>query len=196
MAVRQSWRSLPGRGVGGVIAGRHVRLMSPAFAADVGHVSELLAQRIGIAEEAGRTVLVLLDEGEARGSIAVADEVRNSAAGVMDGLRSAGIEHLVMLTGDNERTAAAVAAAGSDTAVETADVDLMRDDLSALPGFFDLGRRTLANIRQNVALSIAVKGVVLALAVLGKATLWMAVFADTGVALIVIANGLRLLRKR
>ena len=87
-------------------------------------------------------------------------------------------------------------AAGSDTAVETADVALMRDDLSALPGFFDLGRRTVANIRQNVALSIVVKLVVLVLAVFGKATLWMAVFADTGVALIVIANGLRLLKKR
>jgi len=90
----------------------------------------------------------------------------------------------------------AMGAAGSHTAIETADVALMRDDLSALPRFIDLGRRTMANIRQNVALSIGIKVLVLALAVTGRATLWMAVFADTGVALIVIANGLRLLRSR
>jgi len=90
----------------------------------------------------------------------------------------------------------AMGAAGSHTAIETADVALMRDDLSALPGFLDLGTRTMANIRQNVALSLAVKAVVLVLAFAGYASLWMAVFADTGVALLVIANGLRLLRAR
>lgn len=88
----------------------------------------------------------------------------------------------------------AMGAAGSHTAIETADVALMRDDLAAIPRFLSLGRRTMANIRQNVALSLGVKALVLALAVVGKATLWMAVFADTGVALIVIGNGLRLLR--
>ena len=244
------FEELPGRGVGGMVAGRRLRLVSPSFAAEIGQVGDALSLRIAIAEESGRTVFVLLDDGDALGYIAVADEVRTNASDTMQRLRSAGIEHLVMLTGDNERTAEAVAtlaglsesrarllpsdktsavaelrerygvvamigdgvndapalatadlgiamgAAGSDTAVETADVALMRDDLSALPGFFDLGRRTVANIRQNVALSIVVKLVVLVLAVFGKATLWMAVFADTGVALIVIANGLRLLKKR
>jgi len=90
----------------------------------------------------------------------------------------------------------AMGAAGSDTAIETADVALMRDDLTVLPGFFALGRATMRTIRQNVALSIVTKAAVLALAVTGHATLWMAVFADTGVALIVIGNGLRLLRSR
>ncbi|MBU4556992.1 MAG: cation-translocating P-type ATPase [Actinobacteria bacterium] len=88
----------------------------------------------------------------------------------------------------------AMGAAGSDTALETADVALMSDDLSALPGFFDLGRRTLVNIRQNVWFSVVVKFVVLVLALTGYASLWLAVFADTGVALLVILNGLRLLR--
>ena len=86
-------------------------------------------------------------------------------------------------------------AAGSDTALETADVALMRDDLTALPGFIELGRRTVNTIKVNVAFSIAVKALFLVLALTGVATLWMAVFADTGVALLVIANGMRLLRK-
>ncbi|PKO54079.1 MAG: heavy metal translocating P-type ATPase, partial [Betaproteobacteria bacterium HGW-Betaproteobacteria-2] len=90
----------------------------------------------------------------------------------------------------------AMGAAGSDTALETADVALMTDDLDAIVRFVRLGRATVANIRQNVFVSIAVKLVVLIAAMAGYATLWMAVFADTGVALLVILNGLRLLRFR
>ena len=74
----------------------------------------------------------------------------------------------------------AMGAAGSDTALETADVALMADDLSALPGFFELSRRTLAIIRANVAFSVVVKFAVLVAAVLGYANMWLAVFADTG----------------
>jgi len=87
----------------------------------------------------------------------------------------------------------AMGAAGSDTALETADVALMADDLSALPRFFALSKRTLAIIRQNIVFSVAVKVVVLVAAVFGYANMWMAVFADTGVALLVILNGMRLL---
>ncbi len=90
----------------------------------------------------------------------------------------------------------AMGAAGSDTALETADIALMSDDLTALPRFFDLSRRTVANIRQNVVVSIVLKFAVLVAAVFGYAPLWLAVFADTGVALLVILNGLRLLRAR
>jgi Cd2+/Zn2+-exporting ATPase len=88
----------------------------------------------------------------------------------------------------------AMGAAGTDTALETADVALLRDDLSALPGFFALGRRTRRTIIANVTFSIVVKAVFLVLALTGQATLWMAVFADTGVSLLVILNGMRLLR--
>jgi Cd2+/Zn2+-exporting ATPase len=88
----------------------------------------------------------------------------------------------------------AMGAAGSDTALETADGALMSDDLRALPGFFALGRRTLAIVKQNVGFSVAIKVLVLVAAVAGYANMWLAVFADTGVALLVIANGMRLLR--
>ena len=87
----------------------------------------------------------------------------------------------------------AMGAAGSDTALEAADVALMSDDLSALPGFFALGRATVAVIKQNIAFSLVVKIVVLVAAVAGLANMWLAVFADTGVALLVILNSMRLL---
>ena len=83
--------------------------------------------------------------------------------------------------------------AGSDTALEAADVALMSDDLTALPGFFALGRATVAVVRQNVAFSLLIKAAVLVAAVLGIANMWFAVFADTGVALLVILNSMRLL---
>jgi Cd2+/Zn2+-exporting ATPase len=88
----------------------------------------------------------------------------------------------------------AMGAAGSDTALETADVALMDDDPRKLAEFIALSRRTAAVLRQNIALALSIKAVFLVLAVLGSATLWMAVFADMGASLLVVANGLRLLR--
>lgn len=87
----------------------------------------------------------------------------------------------------------AMGAAGSDTAMETADVALLGDELDALPFALGLARATVGRIRENIALSVAIKGVFLVLAVLGWATMWMAVFADMGTSLIVTANGMRLL---
>ena len=88
----------------------------------------------------------------------------------------------------------AMGAAGTDTAIETADVALMEDDLRRIPDFIALSRRTMSVLRQNIALSIGIKVVFFALAVVGAATLWMAVFADMGASLLVTFNGLRLLR--
>lgn len=87
----------------------------------------------------------------------------------------------------------AMGAVGSDIALETADVALMGDDLWGVPRAVRLGRRTVSIIRQNVVFSLAAKAAFLALAVAGLATLWMAVFADVGVSLLVILNGMRLL---
>jgi Cd2+/Zn2+-exporting ATPase len=90
----------------------------------------------------------------------------------------------------------AMGAAGTDTAIETADVALMEDDLRKLPAFLRLSRRTARVLWQNIAFSIAIKVVFFVLAVGGVATLWMAVFADMGASLLVTFNGLRLLHTR
>ena len=88
----------------------------------------------------------------------------------------------------------AMGAAGTDTALETADVALMKDDLRGVPELVQLSRRTAATLKVNIALSIGIKVVFFVLALFGIATLWMAVFADMGASLIVAANGLRILR--
>jgi Cd2+/Zn2+-exporting ATPase len=88
----------------------------------------------------------------------------------------------------------AMGAAGTDVALETADVVLMSDDLSKLPYALRLGRATLANIRQNVTIALGFKLAFVVLAAIGLATMWMAVLADTGASLLVTANSLRLLR--
>jgi Cd2+/Zn2+-exporting ATPase len=88
----------------------------------------------------------------------------------------------------------AMGAAGSDAALETADVALMADELLRIPFMFRLSRATVRNIRTNLAISIVLKAAFVAAAVGGVATLWMAVLADTGASIIVIANALRLLR--
>ncbi|WP_433689943.1 heavy metal translocating P-type ATPase [Pseudomonas monteilii] len=89
----------------------------------------------------------------------------------------------------------AMAAAGTDTAIETADVALMDDDLRKIPAFVRLSRQSAAILMQNIVLALGIKAVFLAITFAGMATMWMAVFADMGVSLLVVFNGLRLLRK-
>ena len=88
----------------------------------------------------------------------------------------------------------AMGAAGSDAVLETADIALMADDLSKIPYTFRLSRATVRNIKMNLAISVVMKAAFVVAAVAGVATLWMAVLADTGASIIVIANALRLLR--
>lgn len=244
----ESFHDFAGRGVRGVIDGVEYSLGSPAAALESGVVPSEVVPVVERLEDGGLTALVLSSNQTVLGVIGVADAVRSESAAAIEALTASGIGHVVMLTGDNERTARAVAAEcgvadvraallpedkvayveelrqrhgtvvmvgdgvndapalaaadigvamgaiGSDTALETADVALMRDDLTVLPDFLDLGRRTVANVRVNVAFSVLVKFAVLVMATFGVATLWMAVFADTGVALLVVLNGLRLLR--
>ena len=87
-------------------------------------------------------------------------------------------------------------AAGSDAAIETADIALMSDDLSRLPWLVRHSRRTLAVIRQNVAFSLGVKGIFVTLTFVGYSSLWAAIAADMGASLLVIFNSLRLLGGR
>lgn len=89
----------------------------------------------------------------------------------------------------------AMGAAGTDTALETADMALMQDDLSKVAEAIQLGRRTVRIIQVNIAFALGVKAVFLALALTGHTSLWLAILADTGTTLVVIANALRLLRR-
>ena len=90
----------------------------------------------------------------------------------------------------------AMGAAGTDTAMEAADVVIMNDDLRRIPELIRLSRRTHAVLWQNISLALGIKAVFLLLAIFDNATMWMAVFADMGASLLVVANGLRLLRAR
>jgi Cd2+/Zn2+-exporting ATPase len=90
----------------------------------------------------------------------------------------------------------AMGAVGSDTAIETADIALMSDDLSKLPWLIRHSRRTLRVVRQNIVFSLAMKAVFVGLTLSGHASLWAAIAADMGASLLVIFNGLRLLSPR
>jgi Zn2+/Cd2+-exporting ATPase len=248
-AAAEDVEALAGQGVRGQVNGQHIGVSSHRriHELNLGHDDAFCAQ-VQQVEAAGQTTMLLHDEQGIRGYLAVADQVRPGSAAAVAGLKAAGIERVVMLTGDNALTARAIAAqigiddvranllpgdkvhaveallaehgavamvgdgvndapalaratvgiamggAGSDQALETADVALMGDDLAGLPFVVRLSRQTRRVIMQNVAFSLGVKAVFLALALAGAATLWMAVFADMGASLLVILNGMRLLR--
>lgn len=164
-------------------------------------------KRLGIA----RTVMITGDREEVAREVAAglgideyhADLMPEAKVEVVRGLsRSHG--HIAMV-GDGVNDAPALAAsnlgiamgaAGSDAAIETADAALMSDDIGRLVPLFGISRKVRSITRQNIAFAIAVKAVFLSLGVTGNATMWMAVFADMGASLIVIANALRLLSEK
>ena len=164
-----------------------------------------LLRRQGIAT----VVLLTGDSPAAAGAIAVELGLDETRAELLPEDKVAAVDDLrrrcgpVAMVGDGINDAPALAAAdvgivmgaaGSDAALETADVALMADELLKLPYAIRLSRAAVRNIKTNVAISIAMKLAFVGLAVTGMATLWMAVVADTGASIIVVANALRLLR--
>jgi Cd2+/Zn2+-exporting ATPase len=245
-----NFTAIQGKGATCSIDGRNYWIGSHRFLEErqeetpaIHDVMEQLASR-------GQSVIVIGNEQRVIGMIALADALRAETRGAIEQLRNSGIEHIVMLTGDNRATAEAVGqkagvdelhpellpedkvrmvetlvgrynqvamvgdgvndapamaratlgiamgAAGSDAAIETADIALMSDDLSKLPWLIQHSRRTVGIIRQNITLSLAVKALFVGLTFGGFASLWAAIAADMGVSLVVIFNALRLLRTR
>ena len=241
------FEALPGRGARAAVDGRDLWAGGPRLAAEHGAP---LPPAMNDIEERGETAILLGERERVVAVFGVADQPRDQAAAAVAALyERAGVDHVVMLTGDSERVARAVAArtglrewragllpedkltaiqsmreqhgttamvgdgvndapalagasvgiamgaAGSDVALESADVALMGDELDRLPDAIVHGRRALRIMRQNVVISLVTKAVFVVLAPLGFVSLVLAVAADMGVSLLVTLNGLRLLGK-
>jgi Cd2+/Zn2+-exporting ATPase len=250
----ENYQSRSGKGAEARVDGHDYFVGNHRFTHEMAICSDEIERTLHDIEGSAQSVVVVGHKphadckGEVLGIIAVGDTVRSNAKEAIAALKSAGIREVVMLSGDNQRTATAIAmqagiheahgdllpdqkvehvkklarshrhvgmvgdgvndapamaaatvgiamgAAGTDTAIETADLALMQDDLSKIAEAIVLGRRTLGIIRANIIFALAVKAIFLVLAVLGYTSLWLAIAADTGATLVVIANALRLLR--
>lgn len=251
----EKFQALPGRGVRAEIQRKtyylgNGRLLGELIAAGTlapreAEKTALLAHMEQL-ETQCKTVILLCDTHQVLGLFAVADTLRSHSADAIAQLQVMGIR-LVMLTGDNAKTAQAIAsktgitdvrsellpdekleaiaalgaqdtvgmvgdgvndapalarahigfamgAAGSDTALETADVALMQDDLRKLPEFIRISQRTRAILWQNIGFALGVKALFFGLTLSGYSSMWMAVFADAGTSLLVVLNSLRLLK--
>ncbi|MDN3506968.1 MAG: heavy metal translocating P-type ATPase [Simkaniaceae bacterium] len=200
-------------------------------------------------EDAGHSVVAIGDFTHICGLFSIADEARPNISATLSAIEDLGVKKLVMLTGDNQKTAETLAkqvglkdyyaelmpedkvsaieelkkeheviamvgdgvndapamaassfgiamgAMGTDAAFETADVVLMTDDLAQLPWVIRHARKTLKIIKENIIFALSIKGLFILLALFGLATLWMAIAADTGASLLVVFNGLRLLKR-
>ncbi|WP_067726680.1 heavy metal translocating P-type ATPase [Oceanobacillus damuensis] len=245
--VVENFSSITGKGIRGDINGTTYYIGSPGLFRELG-VEHVIEDKVTLLQEQGKTAMVLGTEKEIIAVIAAADEVRETSKEVIQKLYQLGIKKTIMLTGDNNQTAQAIAqlvdvtdvesellpegklnvikklradyghvsmigdgvndapalaastvgiamgGAGTDTALETADVALMSDDLTKLPFAVKLSRKALAIIKQNITFSIAIKVIALLLVIPGWLTLWIAIIADMGATLLVTANGLRLLK--
>ncbi len=247
------YQSVTGRGATAIIDGHPHFIGNHKMAHELGICSPEIEARLTEIENQGQSLAILGHtphegcEGKILGILAIGDTMRPEAANALTLLHDAGIEKVVMLSGDNQRTVDAIArqagideaygdlmpeqkiehikrlmaehhyvgmigdgvndapalalasvgiamgAIGSDTAIETADMALMKDDLTRVAEAIALGRRTLRIIQFNVAFALIVKAVFLILAFTGHTSLWLAILADTGATLLVIMNALRLL---
>ncbi len=244
----KDFKAIAGRGVQADIGGTVYVLGNHRLIEERGQCSPALEATLRTHEEAGRTVSVLACDAGLVALFAVADTIKASSREAVASLKALGITP-VMLTGDNQATATAIAheagideargnllpedkleaikalqarygptamtgdgindapalaqadigvamgAAGTDTAMASADVVVMNDDLRRIAETVQLSRSTHAVLWQNITLALGIKAVFLVLAVFGSATMWMAIFADMGASLLVVGNGLRLLRK-
>jgi Cd2+/Zn2+-exporting ATPase len=249
-----SYLARTGRGAEAHLDGHEYFVGNHRFNHELGTCSPEIEKMLGEIEKQGQSVVIVGHKphancaGEVLGILAIGDPIRPHAKEALQALHAAGIEKVVMLSGDNQNAANAIAAqtgideargdllpddkiqcvreltarfqhvgmigdgvndapamaaatvgiamglAGTDTAIETADMTLMQDDLGKVAEAIHLGRRTLHIIQFNIAFALGLKLLFLALALAGYASLWLAILADTGATLLVILNALRLLR--
>lgn len=239
------FRSQTGQGVTANIEGQQFVIGQPQLFKT--SQSSSTAKQVQQLQENGHTVILVSVDDELRLLIAMRDEVREQSQKAIQALRRLGIQHTVMLTGDNRKTAQAMAqkleltdvkadlmpvdklnqieqlkrqygavamvgdgvndapalasasvgiamgGASTDTALETADIALLSDDMSKLPFTYRLSKKTMRIIKANITFAIAIKLFALLLVVPGWLTLWIAVFSDMGATLIVALNAIRLL---
>lgn len=244
-----AFTALPGRGARAMVDGVELWVGSPRLATEQGVAPRELAA-ITALEAEGKTTIALWREGTVLGVLGFQDPLRAEAAEAVARLKARGVRHIVMLTGDNRRTAEALArqagitevaaellpedkiravrelqargrrvamvgdgindgpalaqadlgiamgVRGTDVARETSDVVVMDDDLRRLADTLTLGRQATRTIRQNVYLSVSLVAVLVPVALLGWVGLVPAITINEGSALLVIANGLRLLYAR
>lgn len=243
------FRALTGAGASARFNGSTIYIGNPdLFQSRLGIALESVWDAINHLQGEGKTVVVVGDEQVVWGLIAIRDNIRSNASKAIDALHAAGVEKVVMLTGDNERTAQAIArelgideiyadlkpedkvakvrelstryghvamvgdgvndapalaeaavgiamgAAGTDVALETADVALMADDLEKLAYALNLAKRNQSVVNQNLALSALVIGALVIGAVAGVFTLPMAVLGHEISEFVVIGSALRMLR--
>ena len=241
--------SLTGRGASARLNGQRIFVGNHALFEERGLCDGRLHHILEEVELASRTAMLVGTDDGVIGLIGVSDQVRPEANEVIRDLKAQGAVQVVLLTGDNHRTAlavgkmigadevksellpdqkietivrlkneygsvamigdgvndapalamadvgVAVGRVGADVAVETADVVLLNGNLSRLPWLYKLSQDARRTVKMNIGLALGVKGAFLVLAMTGTATLWMALFADTGVALLVVGNGLRMLKR-
>ena len=248
LASISAFEAIPGKGAKATVSGKMYQIGNSRLFTEQAIDVEPVEHEVSRLQNEGKTVMMLGDDKRILGLIAVADILRENSWQAVSKLKKAGIKKVIMLTGDNESTARAIAtksgvddfradllpddkvdaikgllaehgkvamvgegvndapamaistvgiamgAAGTDTALETADIALMADDLTKLTDTIRLSRKTLDIIKQNIAFALIVKGLILLLVIPGWLTMWLAVIGDMGSSLLVTLNAMRLLR--
>ncbi|MEY9972844.1 Cd2+/Zn2+-exporting ATPase [Lysinibacillus sp. RC46] len=248
--IPTDFQSVTGKGAYATVDGQIIYVGSLKWIATLTTVDEMIKEQVEKLQQQGKTVVAAVSNDQFIGMIGIADQLRQESKDVLNKLNGLKVKHKVMLTGDAEPTAQAIATslnmtdvrasllpaeklmaikdlraqygavamvgdgvndapalasadvgiamggAGTDAALETADIALMGDDLTKLPYTIGLSRKTLRIIKENIIFALALKLVALLLVIPGWLTLWIAIFADMGATLLVVFNSLRLIKTK
>lgn len=248
--IPTDFQSVTGKGAYATVDGQIIYVGSLKWIATLTTVDEMIKEQVHKLQQQGKTVVAAVSNDQFIGMIGIADQLRQESKDVLNKLNGLKVKHKVMLTGDAEPTAQAIATslnmtdvrasllpaeklmaikdlraqfgavamvgdgvndapalaaadvgiamggAGTDAALETADIALMSDDLTKLPYTIGLSRKTLRIIKENIIFALALKLVALLLVIPGWLTLWIAIFADMGATLLVVLNSLRLIKSK